>query len=316
LTLSLLLWSLACSAPPAEQREATSAVPLPAPEKPSAPLSVVTTSWPADWLVHRLGGPDVTTRQLTPPGEDPPAWQPSPEVIAGLGAADLIVANGAGFEAWMDRSALPESKVVRTARKVETVTLPGVTHRHGSAGEHTHAGVDPHTWSDPAAYAQQAAEVQAALTRLRPERAGDVDQRAAALAADLNALHQALREAARPLTDRPLSASHPAFNYLARATGLKIQSFDFDPEEVPAPESLAAWARWAADQDPPVLLWEAQPTPAVQASFPAKTQHVYLDPLEAPPEGGRYDYLLQARENARRLTQLAEALTPPRSPSP
>lgn len=293
-----LLFLLACGASP----EAPTSPPQTAaaearPEAPAARKVVRSTSFPAAWLVTRLAGQLVNHENVHPAGEDPPSWQPPGELVAGLATADLIVANGAGFEAWMATAALPASRVVQSASGAELITLEGKTHSHGTGGEHTHAGTDPHTWSDPVTLLGQARVVHQALVQADPAHQPAYDANLGTLTAELEALDGELRAATAGGKGRPLSASHPAFNYLARRYELSIHSFDFDPEEVPSAEQVAAFSAWWSGKGDPVLLWEAQPTEGVRAAFPANTRHVYVDPLEGPPDAGTYDYLTQARGN-------------------
>ena len=58
---------------------------------------VETLSFPASYLVQRLAGELVKEHCVLPTGEDPVSWNPSPDEIARVQKADLIVGNGAGF---------------------------------------------------------------------------------------------------------------------------------------------------------------------------------------------------------------------------
>ena len=279
-----------------------------APERvETGPLEVRTTSFPADWLVTRLAGDSVNQVNIHPRGEDPPSWTPPGEVVASLAEADLIVANGAGFEAWMATAALPVDAVVYSAKRLDLIELAAVTHSHGAGGEHSHAGRDPHTWSDPTAYFDQARAVHAALVEARPSDTETFDANLATLEQDLKTLSGELASATAHLQGRPLAASHPAFNYLARRFQLTVTSFDFDPEAPPSVAQLEAFATWSEGQDPPVLLWESHPTDAVRSAFAPQVVHQYVDPLESPPTTGDYDYIRQAQANAARLRGLLSA---------
>lgn len=282
----LLLLLVGCSAPP------------PAPPTPTR-LAVVTTSFPADWLVQRLADGLVDRRNVNPPGEDPGHWQPSGDVVAAAASADLIVANGAGFEAWMATATLPASRVVGSADGVEPITIKGSTHSHGKAGEHSHAGLDPHTWTDPVGYAQQAAVVAARLTAADPGHAADYAAALASLQADLEALDGRLQVALAPARTAAIATNHPAFNYLARRYGLTLSNYDFDPEAAPGAEALAAFEGWRAGRAV-TLWWEEEPSQSARAAFDPAVRHVLVDPLEGPGEGG-YDYLDQARANIARF---------------
>lgn len=292
--LLTLLWLACDAAPPAVEAPST---PTPQAE---TPLKIVALSFPAQWLTQRLVGEDAPVERILPVGEDPPTYQPPPERIAALQDADLIVGNGAGYEAWLKTASLPEGRLVLTADGLDLITLPETRHRHGAAGEHSHGGLDPHTWTDPLLLRQQSTALTAALRQARPDT--DWDARAAVLNAELEALHVELQAGLAPLQGRPMATNHPAYNYLARRYGLDLTSFDLDPEAPPSAESLAAFEAWAKAQPTPVLWWETPPSDAVRAAFAPTVRHLVIDPLEQPPEGGEYDLLRAARANLAALS--------------
>jgi zinc transport system substrate-binding protein len=225
-------------------------------------------------------------------------------VVASLSDADLIIANGAGFEAWMGTVALPEGKVVETAKKLDLIILEADTHSHGAEGEHSHTAEDPHTWGDPTGFFIQARSVHAALVKTQPSQREVFDANLDVLERDLKMLSGRLSGATAHLQGRPLAASHPAFNYLARRFQLKVTSFDFDPANPPSAEQLERFTAWADGKTPPVLLWESEPTGPVTQAFPDNVLHQYIDPLESPGSSGEYDYLAQVGVNARRFEGL------------
>lgn len=262
-----------------------------------ARLEISTLSYPADWLVARLGGDRVATTCVLPAGEDAPFWNPPAEVIAGLANADLIVKSGAGYEKWTETASLPAEKLVDASRGLSLIEIDGVTHSHGPGGEHSHAGVDPHVWSDPLLYLQQAEAVHAALVAAHPDGAPAFDANLAALRAELEALDRELAVATEPARAIALAANHPSFNYLARRYGLTIEAFHLDPEAAPSDAEVRKLEAWlAASGGNAVLIWESPPMDAVRAALPPSLTQIVIDPLEQPRDGG-YDYLGQARAN-------------------
>jgi zinc transport system substrate-binding protein len=282
-----------------------SGAPTEAPPPPGPP-TVCALSTPVGWLASEIGAGDVALRLFNPPGEDPPAWRPSPEAIASLAACDLILAHGAGYEAWLATATVPESRLVRTAEPLATLQSPGLTHRHGERGEHAHGGVDPHTWSDPQRFASQAAAVRDALTALDPAHAEAYRARAHDLEQRLQALHTQLEAALAPLRGQRLAANHPAWRYLAERYALDLTSFHLEPDEPPAATELEAVSAWLTTAGPaPVLWWESEPSEAVRAALPPALRHLRVDPLEQPPADRAYDYLAQQQANADRLRAIA-----------
>lgn len=268
-------------------------------------LDVRALSFPAAWLVEQVAGDHVKLTNVNPAGEDPPAWQPGGDVIADLGSADLIVANGAGYEAWITTASLPDDRLLQLADGLDLIRLPGVTHSHGKAGSHSHAGLDPHTWADPTVFAREATTLHDRLVTLDPTHKAAFDEGLARVSAELDALDKDLKVALSPAKGLRLAASHPAFNYLARRYGLDVTSFGFDPSDAPDAMALAPFQAWVTTAGAaPVLLWEAPPGDAARGAFPATVKQVVLDPLEQPGPDGTYDYLAKSRTNVAVFTGL------------
>jgi zinc transport system substrate-binding protein len=252
---------------------------------------------PAHHLATRLSaGQPWTVRLLPPEDADPGHWTPSADDIAAAQAADLVLLNGAGYEAWTATAALPATRVVDTAAAVPPLRRPGRTHSHGTEGAHSHGEIDPHTWTDPLAYSTQAAAAHTALSGLRGADREALDEALRSFDAELRQLEAELRAVAP--ADRALASNHPAFGHLGRRLGLEIADFDLDPAAAVDGAAAAEVATWAAAHERPVLLWEAPPSPAATGSLPPAIEHVVLDPLEHPPEGGgAFDYGTQAMRN-------------------
>lgn len=271
----------------------------------SGKVKVKAVSYPAAYLVQRVGGAEVEVENILPAGEDPPSWQPSGDVVARLAEADLIVANGAGYEAWMATATLPTAKVVDTSLGLDLVHVEGPTHSHGKAGEHSHAGTDPHTWGDPAIYAKQAQAVHDALAKVDPANAQLYALHLQGFTRQLDELGAELDATLARAKDHKLAANHPSYTYLARRAGLEIPSLHLDPDEVPSAEVREALAtEQPADL---VFFWEARPAGEVAGALPATWTTVVLDPLEQP-HGESYDYVAQTRINLKLLQQTLDAL--------
>lgn len=284
----------------------------------SAKLEVHTSCFPVHYLTQRVAGDRANVTLILPAGEDPPDWTPPVETVGALQGSDLIVINGAGFEGWIGTTTLPETKLVDSAASLPEplIELEDTTHSHGKEGEHSHKGIDPHTWSDPRMAIAQAEAIQGALSRVDPAHSDTYRGNFEALREELTRLDQTFQEAVGGYDGEILATSHPAFNYLGRRYGLKLQNFGFEPDELPADDALAAFAHEVEHHGLKRMLWEAQPTDEVKAKFEgAGVEVLFLDPLEQPQGGAAYDYLKQAQANVERLeamfpTAAAETPTP------
>jgi zinc transport system substrate-binding protein len=275
---------------------------------PEGPLEVRTASFPVDWLTERVAGDKVSRQRILPDGEDAGKWHPSGVLVAGLAEVDLIVANGAGLEVWMNTASLPENRVLYSADGADLIELGVSTHSHGD-GEHSHAEIDPHTWLDPMVLAHQAEAIRTSLIIADPSHAQSYAAAFSQLEEELVSLDRAMSDALGTLKGSKVATDHSGYNYLARRYGLMVRAFDLDAGTPPAEAEVDALIAWTGLDPAPVMLWRTPPSDAVVDAFPDEVQHLVVDPLDQPVQG-RYDYLLQARANLESFRKFARSVAP------
>jgi zinc transport system substrate-binding protein len=263
-------------------------------------LSVFVVSYPLQYFAERIGGDGIAAVFPAPADQDPAYWSPDPGTVAAYQGADLILLNGAGYAAWVQRSSLPRTRLVDTSGGFPDQLIPleeNVTHSHGPEGAHTHRETAFTTWLDPGLAILQARAVRDAFARARPEREAAFQQGFEALEADLRDLDQRLTTAAEAIGDTPLLFSHPVYQYLIRRYGLNARSVHWEPDQ---PPSEAMWreledlitthpAKW--------MVWEGEPTDSTVKRLEAMgLGSVVYTPCATAPEKG--DFLSVMRENA------------------
>ena len=87
--------------------------------------------------------------------------------------------------------------------------------------------------------------------------APDYRSRFEALEPDLTELDTRLRGAAKAWGEQPMLASHPVYQYLADAYGLRIESMHFEPDQALSPEDIQALDALLARHPAKLMLWEA-----------------------------------------------------------
>lgn len=181
---------------------------------------LATTSIVAD-VVAQIGGDYVTVTTLLPLGTDPHTFEPRPQDAAALADADLVFANGAGLEEFLEpllESAGAQDKVVEVSAGIELLPFEEA---EAHAGEDDHEGGDPHTWMDPNNVLVWTENIAAALSAADPDHAADFRANADAYAAELRDLDAWIRgEVAQvPQADRLIVADHAVFGYFAAEYG-------------------------------------------------------------------------------------------------
>ena len=273
-----------------------------------AQLVVYTTNYPMAYFAERIGGDRVQVEFPAPPEVDPAYWSPAPGEIAEYQEADLILLNGAGYEGWVAKTSLPESRLVNTAAGFEdrfVVVEEAVVHTHGPEGEHEHENVAFTTWLDPVLAAEQARAIRNAFAARLPEAEAEFQSAFESLESDLADLDARFEAWAEQVGAEPLLASHPVYQYLGARYDLDLRSVHFEPGQAPGAGAWRDLAALVSSHPARVMLWEGTPLPGTEARLREEMgiASVVFDPCASRPEAG--DYLSVMRGNADRLNAQA-----------
>ncbi len=267
---------------------------------------VYAVNYPLQYFAERIGGDIVQVVFPAPADEDPAFWMPDAEVVAEYQEADLILLNGAGYAKWTTRVSLPASRLVNTSSGFEErlVRVEGaVTHAHGPGGEHAHEGIAFTTWLDPAQAIEQAAAVERAFSAAWPEHESSFQEGLESLQADLLTLDEQLSAAFRPLDGRPLMASHPVYQYLARRYDLDLESVQWEPSEMPTSAMWRQFGELLQGHPARLMLWEGAPSAEITDELVSlEVLPVVFDQCGSAPEEG--DYLSVMRRNIENLARV------------
>jgi zinc transport system substrate-binding protein len=269
-------------------------------------LQVSATSYPLAYFAERIGGDGVGVVFPAPPDVDPAEWNPGAEVLAHYQQADLILANGAGYEKWTERVSLPTAALVDTSSGFDDryITIEdAVVHSHGPEGEHSHGQTAFTTWLDPTLAIEQARAIRDALTRARPEGEPDFEAGFLALERDLMALDERIARAVSGNPETALVASHPVYQYFARRYGLSLPSVHFEPDAPPDEEAWHDLEHLLDEHEAKWMLWEGEPLPETATRLrELGLTSVVFDPCGNRPTEG--DYLTVMQSNAAGLERV------------
>ncbi|SDX83333.1 metal ABC transporter substrate-binding protein [Citreimonas salinaria] len=252
---------------------------------------VVPVNYPLAYFAARLGGDAVDVRYPVLESADPAFWEPSLSEIGGIQEADVIALNGAGFAQWTTRVSLPRSATVDTTRGLEDryIRTDAITHSHGDGDEHSHDAIASHTWLDFAIAADQTDALAVFMQRRMRNIADRIAQNRAALRDDLMALDARAQSVAAGLENTTILATHPVYQYFARAYGLTIESLGWEAGAMPSAEQWDALAALQAETGAETLVWEAAPRDeALARAEDMGLRSVVFPPLAAPPREGDF----------------------------
>jgi ABC-type Zn uptake system ZnuABC Zn-binding protein ZnuA len=196
------------------------AAPAPAVQGARTIKVLAVESFLADIAAH-VAGQRLQVDTLMPLGMDPHAYQPTPQDVARIAASQVLIINGANFEAWL-------AKTLENAGMQGAVITAstGLTSRKPGSGEALDPGQvgDPHFWLDPNNVIQYVENIRAGLVAADPAGKAEYNQNAQNYIAQLKDLDAWIRTqvAAIPPGKRLLVTNHESFGYFADRYGFTI----------------------------------------------------------------------------------------------
>jgi len=182
-------------------------------------LKVVATFSIVGDLVKNVGGDRVDLTTLVGPNADAHVYSPSPTDARKLADAKLIVANGLGFEGWIERLVKASGSKAPIVVGANGVKPRRVADGHG----HSH-GSDPHAWQSVANVKLYVGNIRDGLIAADPTGKAAYEANATAYLAKLDALDREVRDAVAkiPADRRRVITTHDAFGYFQDAYGLEF----------------------------------------------------------------------------------------------
>jgi ABC-type Zn uptake system ZnuABC Zn-binding protein ZnuA len=189
---------------------------------PAKPLKVLAVETFLADIAQNIAGDRVKVEALVPIGLDPHAFEPAPADVAKIAESQVLIVNGAGLEAWLQRlldNAGGQRLVIEAAR--------GLTARVPPAGDPAaaeHPEGDPHFWLDPTQVVGYVENIRDGLSQADPAGAETYAKNAKAYVAQLNELDQWITAQVSqvPPARRLLVTNHETFGYFADRYGFKI----------------------------------------------------------------------------------------------
>lgn len=186
-------------------------------------------------IAKQIGGEQVVVVSIiSNPDEDPHLFETSPSVIRQIGASRIVIYNGLGYDAWMERllAAAPRTET----RVISVGALMG-----------KQSGDNPHLWYDPATMPAVAQAVTDALAAIDPSHKADYVQRLQTFQASLRPLADKIAAIRSKYAGVSVTASEPVFGYMADALHLTMRNQRFQlaimNDTEPSARDVAAFQR-------------------------------------------------------------------------
>ena len=250
-------------------------------------LKVVTTFSTLNSFVEGVGGDRVQVQNLVPVGASPENYQPSPQDIAALSRAQLVVQNGGGIEIWLQHT-IDSAGNANMRQVVLSNGLPTIDH-------------NPHLWMDPVLARAYVAKIRDALVQMDPAHKNEYRRNAAAYDAKLSALQRwiAKQIATIPAHHRAMIIFHNAFDYYNRRFGIQtVGVIELNPGQDPNPAYIGELVDLARKHEVHAVFSEPEYSPKLAQTL-AKSAgirvvtNLYDDSIGTDPRVNNYISMLR-----------------------
>jgi zinc/manganese transport system substrate-binding protein len=267
------------------------------------PVKVVATFSILADLARNVGGDRVAVTSLVAPDGDAHVYAPTPNDAKKLSDAQLVLANGLGFEGWIARL------VKSSTTKAPTVTASTGIKPLKATDSHGHGGSDPHAWQSVANAKIYVGNIRDGLVKVDPAGRATYEANATAYLAKLDALDAEVKAAVAkiPAERRRIITTHDAFGYFGSTYGLTfIAPAGVSTESEASAKDVARIITQIKKQKIPAVFLENVSDPRLMQQIAKESGarvggKLYSDALSAP--GGQAStYLDMMRSNVREFS--------------
>ncbi|GCE14419.1 metal ABC transporter solute-binding protein, Zn/Mn family [Tengunoibacter tsumagoiensis] len=221
-------------------------------------------------IVKQLGGAHVSvTSILSDPNVDPHEFESNFNNAKAVGNARLIVANGGGYDNWIDKLLSSAPKAERSVIKGSDLALP------------QKLPDNEHIWYDVDNMDVIAEKVTEQLITLDPAHTSDFSTNLQTFKQSLQAIHQKMDEIKARYAGTPIGLTETIYLYQAQPMGLKIMTpFAFEKAMAegndPPADSVVTTDNQVKQKQIKVLIYNVQTTSNVTTKLQddAKAQHL------------------------------------------
>ncbi len=224
-------------------------------EADTGKILVAVTILPQADFVEAVGGDQVESIVMVPPGADPHTYELKPDQMAKLSQAKMYakLGSGMGFElAWMDKlvAANKTILVVDCARGIELMEMTG-------EDNHEYEGLDPHIWLSVKNAEVMVANICVGLVQVDSAHQAYFEANRDIYLQKLNQLDSDLTAWLAGVSNRCFMVFHPAFGYFARDYNLRQLAVEQAGKE-PTADYIVRLIEEAKEHDVGVIFVSAQ----------------------------------------------------------
>ncbi|WP_273948425.1 metal ABC transporter solute-binding protein [Leuconostoc mesenteroides] len=191
---------------------------------------VASTDFYAEIAKTVVGEHGTATAIIKDANVSPEDYEPTTTVAKKVSGADIVLANGLGYDAWLN-------KLAKTSKNTKLI-------RVGEDVLNKKTGVNPHLWNDPETMSKTANYLATELGKKDPKNRDYYKKNVKKYVASLKPVNDLITKISKKADGQTVAQTEPVFEYMLDALGYKIMDTDFseaiEEGNDPSPATLAA----------------------------------------------------------------------------
>ncbi|MGO0155510.1 metal ABC transporter solute-binding protein [Leuconostoc mesenteroides] len=191
---------------------------------------VASTDFYAEIAKTVVGEHGTATAIIKDANVSPEDYEPTTTVAKKVSGADIVLANGLGYDSWLN-------KLAKTSKNTKLVRI-------GEDVLNKKAGVNPHLWNDPETMSKTANYLATELGKKDPKNRDYYKENAKKYVASLKPVNDLITKISKKADGQTVAQTEPVFEYMLDDLGYKIMDTDFseaiEEGNDPSPATLAA----------------------------------------------------------------------------
>lgn len=258
---------------------------------------VASTDFYAELAQTVVGSHGKATAIIKNQNISPEDYEPTTAVAKEVSQADIVLANGLGYDTWLNKlaKASDQAKLIRVG---ETVLKQKT-------------GSNPHLWNNPETMIKTAHYLAKQLGQQDPTHKADFQKNANKYIASLKPIQSLITQISKKSNGHSLAQTEPVFEYMLKAMGYHVMDSDFseaiEAGNDPSPTTLATLKSAIENHKITFIVNNKQTSSTTVSNIInlAKTHHIpVVNVTETIPNGENYvSWKLSELQQIAKITQ-------------
>jgi len=244
-------------------------------------VNIVTTIFPLYDIIDNIGGNNISSSLLIPPGAEPHTYEPKPSDIIAISKADIFVYVGAGLEPWADDMLqgidTSQIQIIEAATLVDLISLDeNKVQETDTNNENISASYnyDPHIWLNFDNNTIIASELKRTLIEIDPENSNIYSENFERYKEDIDYLDNNYKTQLSSCDQKTMvTGGHNAYRYLAQQYDFEvISAYGISPDSEPTPSQIAGIIDLVREYDVKYIVFEELVDPRIADALAEETQ--------------------------------------------